>query len=368
VKVPFVDLKAQYESIKDEIDSAISDVINSSAFIGGRFVAEFEKQFAEYAGAKYCISVGNGTDAIYLALAASGVRPGHEVITAANTFIATSEAITATGADVVFVDCDPATYNIDTNKLEAAVTDKTKAIIPVHLYGRPAEMDEIRRIAAEHGIEVIEDAAQAHGAEYRGAKIGSDGNCACFSFYPGKNLGAFGDAGAVVTDNPDEALIIRMFANHGRMEKYSHEFEGVNSRMDGLQAAILSAKLKHLDEWNARRRGIAEYYDSELAGAAVTPAALPHVKHVFHLYVIRVKNREKIIAELREKGVGTGIHYPIPLPFLRAYARLNHKPEDFPAAYSLKDEILSIPIHGSMPDEQVEYTARCVKAAIKNNA
>jgi dTDP-4-amino-4,6-dideoxygalactose transaminase len=361
MKIPFVDLKVQYYSIKGEIDKAISSVIQDSAFIGGKFVKSFEKSFADYIGVKNCIGVGNGTDALYIALKALEISEGDEVITVANTFIATSEAITMTGTKVVFVDCDKDTYNIDVDKIEGAISPKTKAIVPVHLYGQPADMDRIKDIAKTHELFVVEDAAQAHGAEYKGQRIGTVGDMACFSFFPGKNLGAYGDAGAIVTNNDELERKARMFANHGRMGKYNHEFEGRNSRLDGLQAAILDVKLKHLDKWTERRRTIAKMYDASLKDIVITPSVLPDVKHVYHLYVIQIKNRERVKELLAEKGIATGIHYPIPLPFLKAYSYLGHKPGDFPVAYFMKDEILSLPIHGNMTDEQVDYVIASLK-------
>lgn len=359
--IPFVDLKAQYYSIKDEIDQAISDVIQASAFIGGKYARGFEQNFANYIGVKNCVGVGNGTDALYLALKALGISEGDEVITVANSFIATSEAITLTGAKVKFVDCNKDSYNIDVDKLKAAITPNTKAIIPVHLYGQPVNMQTIKDIAKKHNLYVVEDAAQAHGAEYKGQKIGTLGDMACFSFFPGKNLGAYGDAGAIVTNNDELARKARMIANHGRMEKYNHEFEGTNSRLDGLQAAILDVKLKYLDKWIERRRTIAKMYDAALKDIVITPSVLPDVKHVYHLYVIRIKNRDRVKELFAEKGIATGIHYPIPLPFLKAYSYLGHKPADFPVAFSIKDEILSLPIHGDMTDEQVEYVIASLK-------
>jgi len=387
--VPFVDLKTQYYSIKDEIDEAISDVIQSSVFVGGKFVKSFEQNFANYLSIKNCVGVGNGTDAIYISLKALGIGKGDEVVTGANTFIATSEAITQTGATVKFVDCDKDTYNIDVSKIEQAINNKTKAIIPIHLYGQSSDMDRINNVAKKHNLYVVEDAAQAHGAIYYSGqksevrsqkhkgkhisistvnsmeryacKIGSLGDMACFSFFPGKNLGAYGDAGAIVTNNDELARKARMFANHGRIEKYNHEFEGVNSRLDGLQAAILDVKLKYLNKWTERRRTIAKMYDTGLKNIVITPHVMPDLKHAYHLYVIRIKNREKVKELLAEKGIETGIHYPIPLPFLKAYSYLRHKPADFPVAYSMKDEILSLPIHGDMTDEQVEYVIASIK-------
>ena len=361
MKISFVDLKAQYFSIKEEIDQAISNVIQDFAFIGGKYAKAFELKFANYIGVENCIGVGNGTDALYIALKALGISEGDEVVTAANTFIATSEAITMTGAKVVFIDCNKETYNIDIDKLEHIIADKTKAIIPVHLYGQPADMDKIRDVARKHNLYIVEDAAQAHGSEYQGQRIGTIGDMACFSFFPGKNLGAYGDAGAIVTNNDELARKARMFANHGRIEKYNHEFEGTNSRLDGLQAAILDVKLKYLDKWTDRRRTIAKMYDVGLKDIVITPSVMPNAKHVYHLYVIRIKNRVKVKELLAEKGIATGIHYPIPLPFLEAYSYLGHKPADFPFAYSMKDEILSLPIHGDMTDEQVEYVISSLK-------
>lgn len=365
MKIPFVDLKAQYENIKKEIDEAISGVILDSAFIGGKYLKSFERNFQNYIGVKHCIGVGNGTDALFIALKALGIGKGNEVITAANSFIATSEAVTMTGARVVFVDCDKETYNIDVKKIEGVITERTRAIIPVHLYGQPADMDGIMGVAKKHNLFVIEDAAQAHGAMYRGRRVGTLGDSACFSFFPGKNLGAYGDAGAVVTNNDELALKIRMYANHGRVEKYNHEFEGINSRLDGLQAALLDVKLKHLEEWTERRIAIAKKYDEGLRSVAVTPFIMQAVRHVYHLYVIQVKQRDRIRELLSEKGISTGIHYPIPLPFLKAYDYLGHKPADFPVSYALKDDILSLPIYGDMSDKQVEYVIDHLWNAVK---
>ena len=355
MKMPFVDLKKQYHSIKEDIDKAIQDVISNSAFIKGPHVEEFEKNFAEYAGIDHCVGVGNGTDALFIALKSLGLKAGDEVITAANSFIATSEAVTMTGAKVVFVDYDEDTYNIDCNKFENAITNKTKAIIPVHLYGQPARMDKISQIAKDHNLFVIEDAAQAHGARCGNKNIGALSDCISFSFFPGKNLGAYGDAGAILTNNEKLSNRMRMLANHGRIEKYQHDIEGYNSRLDGLQAAILNVKLKHLEKWTERRRYIAKMYDQGLECNVIVPKVLDDVRHVYHLYVIRVKNRDQVISFLSDKGVSTGIHYPTPLPFLKAYAYLGYRPVDFPVASSIKDELLSLPIHGDMTDEQVEY-------------
>lgn len=364
MKLWFVDLKAQYDSIKDEINQAISNVICESAFIGGKYLSTFEKNFTEYIGTKHCIGVANGTDALSIALKCLGIKEGDEVITVANSFIATSESITTSGAKVVFVDCDEKTYNIDVQKIEKVITKKTRAIIPVHLYGQPADMDKVLEIANKYNLYVIEDAAQAHGSQYKNKSIGTIGNCACFSFFPGKNLGAYGDAGAITTNNNEIANKIRMFANHGRIEKYNHEFEGINSRLDGLQAAILDVKLKYLERWTERRIAIAKMYNEGLKEVVGIPHNYNNVRHVYHLYVIRTKSREKLKKYLEEKAISTGIHYPIPLPFLKAYSYLKHKPDDFPVAYKLKDEILSLPIHGDMNDKQVDYVIEQVKKAI----
>lgn len=363
MKIEFVDLKAQYASIKTEMDAAIADVLANSAFIGGAQHKAFEQAFGAFIGAKHCIGVGNGTDALFVCFKALGIGPGDEIITVANSFIATSEAISQTGAKVVFVDCNEKTYTIDPALVEKAITPKTKAIVPVHLYGQPADMDPILALAAKHGLKVVEDCAQAHGAVYKGRKIGTIGDMATFSFFPGKNLGAYGDAGAIVTNDDKLGEWARKYANHGRKDKYDHEFEGINSRLDGLQAAILNVKLKHLDKWTERRIAIADKYDKAFAGVVGVPTRAEGVRHVYHLYVIRLKDREKIQAVLTERGVATGIHYPIPLPSLKAYAYLGHKDSDFPVSDMLRKEILSLPIHGSMTDAEVDYVIEAVRAA-----
>jgi len=362
MKIPFVDLKAQYLSIESEIDQAIKRVILDSAFIKGKYVLRFEKEFAEYCGTGFCIGVGNGTDALVIAMKALGIGKGDEVITAANSFIATSEAITTAGANVKFVDCDPVTYNIDVSKIEEKVTEKTRAIIPVHLYGQPADMDEINRIAEKHNLYVIEDAAQAHGAEYRGKKVGSLGHIGCFSFYPGKNLGAYGDAGAIVTNDHDLTDRCRMLANHGRLEKYSHVIEGQNSRLDGMQAAILSVKLKHLDSWSMERNRVADYYSKSLPDEVLKlPEKMEDATHVYHLFVVQVEKRDELIKFLSDKGISTGIHYPIPLPFQKAYAHLGHRPSDFPVSERLSHSILSLPVFAELTEEQMG----CVVSGIR---
>lgn len=371
MEIPFVDLKAQYESIKLEIDQAISDVIASSAFIGGPFVKAFETAFAAYCDAKHCVGVGNGTDAIFLTLKALGIGDGDEVITAANSFIATSEAITMSGAGVVFVDIRPDTFNIDAEKIEERITDRTKAIIPVHLYGQPADMDPILRLAKKSGLKVIEDAAQAHGAQYKGKRVGSMADAACFSFYPGKNLGAYGDGGAVVTNDEELALKIRMLANHGRVDKYDHLFEGVNSRLDGLHAAILNVKLTHIPVWTEKRRMNAYYYNKNLLEIEdlVPPFESSNVRSVYHLYVVRVRNglRDRLRDYLKSEGISTGIHYPTPLPSLAAYSYLKHKKEDFPEADLASQEILSLPMYAEMGEKQIHHVAGKIKMLIGNS-
>ena len=362
MKVPFVDLQAQYRSIKGDIDEAIAGVIAKTSFIGGSYVGQFEEAFASYCKSPHCVGVGNGTDAIYIALRALGIGQGDEVITAANSFIATSEAITMTGARVVFADVDPRTHNIGAEQISPLISEKTKAIVPVHLYGRPADMPAIEELAHKHGIVIVEDAAQAHGAEINGKRTGTFGNAACFSFYPGKNLGAYGDAGAIVTGDEALARKCRMIANHGRIEKYDHEMEGVNSRLDALQAAILSAKLKHLEAWTEKRRRAAARYCELLKDTqVVTPSVDPDIRHVYHLFVVRVPNRDAVISELKRREIETGIHYPIALPNLRAYRYLGCRPEDFPVATGYARVILSLPMFPEITDEQIEYVCSQLK-------
>ncbi|HTY09428.1 MAG TPA: DegT/DnrJ/EryC1/StrS family aminotransferase [Bacteroidota bacterium] len=369
MNIPLVDLKSQYLSIKTEIDNAIQGVLNQTDFIGGSAIKSFEKSFAEFCGMKYAVGVGNGTDAIHLALRACGIGSGDEVITAVNIFIATSEAITAAGAKPVFVDNDPSTYTIDATRIEEKITPKTKAIIPIHLYGQPADMEPIQQIAKKHNLIVIEDAAQAHGATYNGTKVGNFGKAACFSFYPGKNLGAYGDAGAVATNDEKFAEHVRMLANHGRLEKYEHKIEGYNSRLDTLQAAILNVKLRYLGEWVKRRQLHASHFDRLLRGHDIVsiPAVRKNSTHAYHLYVVRVNNREKVRAHLKEKGIATGIHYPIPLHQQPAYRYLNYRTGDFPVAERYAPQILSIPLYPELTDAQVEYVAAALIEACKTN-
>lgn len=360
VRIPFVDLKTQYASIKADIDRAIASVIEQTAFIGGPFVKEFEETFARHCGVAHCVGVANGTDALFVALRTLGIGPGDEVITQANSFIATSEAIRMAGAQVVFVDIDPRTYNIDVAQIERKITPRTKAIIPVHLYGQPADMDPILAIARTHNLRVIGDAAQAHGALYRGRPIATLADVTCYSFYPGKNLGAYGDAGALVTNNQDWAASARMFANHGRSKKYDHDFEGVNSRLDGIQAAVLNVKLSHIDKWTDGRRLNAKRYKVALAGSQlITPTELEDVRAVYHLFVVRVPagQREALQAFLKEAGIETGVHYPIALPYLNAYRYLGHRDSDFPEALKASREIVSLPMFAELTESQVTYVA-----------
>jgi len=368
--VPFVDLKSQYESIKPEVDAAIAAVINETAFIGGPAVKEFEEAFARYAGVAHTVGVANGTDALFIALRTLGVGPGDEVITVANSFIATSEAIKMAGAQVVFVDMDPVTYAIDVNRIEAKITPKTKAIIPVHLYGQPADMDPIRALAKKHELFIIGDAAQAHGATYKGTPIAQLADITCYSFYPGKNLGAYGDAGALVTDNAAWASAARMLANHGRTKKYDHDWEGVNSRLDGLQAAVLNVKLRHIENWTERRRANAALYNEALKeSGVVTPRELADVRAVYHLYIVRVPNgrREALAEHLKANGIQTGIHYPIALPYLNAYRYLGHSDADFPEALKASSEILSLPMFPELTREQIAYIASQVASFMRKS-
>jgi len=363
MNIPFVDLKEQYNSIKEEILEAINKVLDRSSFIGGHFLEQFESNFARFCEVSHCIGTGNGTDALFISLKSLGVGKNDEVITAANTFIATSEAISLTGAKVVFCDVNENTYNINTDLIEEKITENTRAIIPVHLFGQPADMDKIIDIARKYNLFVIEDASQAHGARYENKRVGTIGNIGCFSFYPGKNLGAYGDGGAIVTNDAEIAKKVRMYANHGRLEKYNHEIEGVNSRLDGMQAAILSVKLKYLNEWNIKRNKKAEIYNEKLRDIEdiKTPVISNYRDHVFHLYVIRSKQRDRLKKFLEDNGIFCGIHYPIALPNLRAYRYLNHTPEDFPVSSMLQDEIISLPIYPELTEEKINYVVDTIR-------
>jgi dTDP-4-amino-4,6-dideoxygalactose transaminase len=360
--IPLVDLKTQYLSIKPEIDDAIQSVITDTAFIRGKYVQKFEAEYAKKYGIKHCIGVANGTDAIFIALKMLGIGKGDEVITTASSWISTSETISQTGAMPVFVDIERDYYTIDPKKIEGKITSKTKAIVPVHLYGQPANMQAIKKICDERDLSLIEDCAQAHFAEFRGKKVGTFGDAGTFSFYPGKNLGAYGDAGAIITNDDALAEKIRRFANHGSLHKHDHEFEGINSRLDGLQAAILSVKLNHIDAWNKKRYKNAQFYNhlfSECDEISV-PNVRSDASHVFHLYVIQAEGREKLISHLKEKGIESGIHYPVALPFLKAYEYLGHKSIDFPVAYECQNKILSLPMYPELNETMMEYISNTI--------
>ena len=363
--IPFVDLKAQYLGLKDELDAAVAQVMSQTAFISGKYAASFEASFAEFIGADHCVAVANGTDAIEIALRAIGIGPGDEVLVPANTFLATAEGVTNIGADVVFVDIDPETYNIDHTLIEKSITPKTKAIIVVHLYGLPAEMNEIMAIAGQHGLKVLEDCAQAHGARYRGQKVGTFGDAATFSFYPSKNLGAIGDAGAIVTNDAAYSERARLIANHGQAAKNRHTIVGRNSRMDGIQAAALSVKLPYLDGWLNDRRANADRYGELLANTGIIlPVSTDHSEHTYHLYVVRVDGRDAVQAKLADAGIETGIHYPTALPFMEAYSDLGHTPDEFPVAYSQMSQLLSLPMYAELTGEMIEEVCRHLTAAV----
>jgi len=346
-----------------EIDNAIQRVLESGWFILGEESKKFEEEFAEYLGVKHVIGVNSGSDALYLAIKALGIGLGDEVITVSHTFISTVDAIVRNGTNPVFVDIDPETYTIDVNQIEKAITERTRAIIPVHLYGHPVDMDPIMEIAEDYGLYVIEDASQAHGAEYKGKKVGSIGHIACFSFYPTKNLGAYGDAGAIVTNDDELAEKLRMMRNYGSPKKYYHEFIGVNSRLDEIQAAILRVKLRHLDEWNERRRRIAKLYNEFLENSdVITPTEKEWAKHVYHLYVIRHKDRDKLQRYLLEKRIKTQIHYPVPVHLQKAYLDLGIRVR-LPVTEKISQEILSLPMFPYLTDAEIEKIAMVVKDA-----
>jgi len=363
MKVPFLDLKVQYESIKDEISEAMQKVLDKTAFAGGPFVAQFEEEFASFCQSEYAVGVSSGTAALWLALMGLGVGPGDEVITTANTFIATAEAISFCGAKPVFVDVEEKTFNMDPALLAAALTDKTKAVIPVHLYGQPADMDPIMDIARSHKLLVIEDASQAHGAEYKGRRAGSMGDAGCYSFYPGKNLGAYGEAGAVVTSHKDLADKMRALRDHGQSKKYYHGYIGWNGRMDGFQGAILSVKLKHLPEWTESRRKNAGKYNEVLSGidGITLPFEAEYAKHVYHIFAIRGLNRDDLMKSLAEREIYSGIHYPVPLHLQEAYSYMGLGRGSFPVSERCADEIVSLPMFAELKDEQIEYIGDVIK-------
>jgi dTDP-4-amino-4,6-dideoxygalactose transaminase len=354
-------LKAQYRSIKPEIDAAIARVLESSQFVLGEAVASFERDFAAYCGTDHAIAVNSGTSALHLSLLAAGIGAGDEVITTPFTFVATVAAILYTGARPVLVDIDPNNFNIDPAKIERAISPRTKAVMPVHLYGQPADMDPILEVAKRHNLIVIEDAAQAHGAQYKGRVVGSIGELGCFSFYPGKNLGAYGEGGAVTTSNPEYARTIRMLRDWGAEKKYEHLLKGYNYRMEGLQGAVLGVKLKHLESWTAARRAHALRYTELLAGSGVTtPVEMPYARHVWHVYTVRTAERDELQQALSAAGVQTGIHYPIPVHLQPAYADLGYRAGDFPHAEAAAKQVLSLPMFPEMTEAQMQEVVAAV--------
>ena len=365
VRVPFVDLQAQQRDIGGEVGAAVEDVLTRCDFILGAAVERFEAAYAGYIGVRYAIGVGTGLAAIEIALRAHGIGPGDEVITPANTFIATVLAIEAVGARPVLVDVDPDTYLIDPAAVTAAIGPRTRAILPVHLYGQPVELDEILAIAERSRLLVIEDAAQAHGARYKGRRAGSFGHSAAFSFYPAKNLGACGDGGMIVTDDDRIAERARVLRNYGQRAKYHHSMVGTNSRLDTMQAAILAVKLLHLDEWNAARRRHASAYGERLDGVVRTPAAAAHVEHVYHLYVIQTDRRDAVQQHLRASGVDTGIHYPVPVHLQEACAHLGHRVGDFPVAEAAAARILSLPMYPELAEAQLAHVTASIAEALQ---
>jgi dTDP-4-amino-4,6-dideoxygalactose transaminase len=360
--VPFVDLKAQYQSIRDEVRAEVDNVFESTQFILGDAVEKFERDFADYLGVKHVLGVGSGLDALRLALEAAGVGAGDEVIIPANTFIATALAVSGTGAKPVLVDCREDTYQIDPALIEQAITPRTKVIMPVHLYGQSADIAEIVEIARNHKLEVIEDAAQAHGTRFLGQRCGSFGLAGCFSFYPGKNLGAYGDGGAVATNDDDFAKRVNSLRNYGQKQKYVHVEKGTNSRLDTVQAAILNVKLRHLDDWNAARRAHAAMYSDSLGEDFIVPTLDPRSEHIFHLYVVRTRNREELQQHLNSLGIQTGIHYPIPIHLQEAYRDLGQGKGSFPVTEKLADEILSLPMFPELTHEQIELVLEALSS------
>jgi dTDP-4-amino-4,6-dideoxygalactose transaminase len=370
--VPFLDLKAQNQSVWPEIQAALNPVMTEAQFILGPAVARFEKHFAEYLGVRHCVGLNNGTSALHMALLACGIGPGDEVITTPATWISTTWAISYVGAKPVFVDVDPVTFNLDPRLVERAITPRTRAILPVHLYGQAADLSSLSRLADAHGIVLIEDAAQSHGARYNGRRVGTFGRASCFSFYPGKNLGCFGEGGAVVTDDDQLALRIRCLRDHAQNGRHQHVEIGYNTRMEGVQAAVLDAKLPHLDTWNAARARHAQRYQellADLPGVILPEAPLPEA-HVWHLFVILVRgfDREDLRGELADRGIATGVHYPTPVPFQPAYDHLGYRPGDFPVAEDLMRHCLSLPMYAELTDEQIAYTASTLEDLLDGTA
>lgn len=370
MNVPFLDLRLHHAPYRGEFEAAIREVIDNSAFAGGSFVTSLEEEFAVFCSCHYAIGVGSGTEALWLVLIASGIGPGDEVITVPSTFMATAEAITYCGATPVFVDVDERTYTMDPTLLKMAVTSRTKAIIPVHLFGQPADMDPIVAIAREHGLLLLEDAAQAHGAQYKGRDVGSIGDAGGFSFYPGKNLGAFGEAGAIVTNNHELQEKIRVLRDHGQTRKYHHDVVGWNCRMDGIQAAVLRIKLQHLKKGNTLRRAHALQYDECFGGIEeiVTPFAAAYSRHVYHVYAIRVPDRDEVMRLLEQRGIGCGVHYPVPIHLQEAYRSLGHGRGAFPIAERIADEFLSLPMFPELTGSQIRMVVDAVKESLDAGA
>jgi dTDP-4-amino-4,6-dideoxygalactose transaminase len=365
-KVPFLDLKAHHDPIRQEVMAAMNAVIDENAFAGGKFVTKFEEEYARFCGTKFCVGVANGTDSLWFSLLALGVGPGHEVITVPMTFMATAEAITYAGAKPVFVDIDPRTFTIDVTQIEAAITPQTRAIMPVHLFGQCADMDPLMEIARRHNLVVIEDAAQAQGALYKGRKAGSIGQAGSFSFYPGKNLGAWGEAGAITTNDPELRDRMAMFREHGQKKKYYHDVVGWNGRMDGLQAAVLSVKLKYLDQANNGRRRAAARYHELLAGTpgVLLPVEAAYGRAIYHVYAVRVQQRDALLQRLGEHGIGCGIHYPVPVHLQKAYAGLGYQRGSFPVSEACGDTLLSLPMFPELTDGQIETVVRELKSCL----
>jgi dTDP-4-amino-4,6-dideoxygalactose transaminase len=360
--VPFVDLQAQYKSIKAEVDVAVARVLDNASFILGREVEAFEAAFAEYTGARFCVGVNSGTAAIQLAVMACGLGAGDEVIVPANTFFASAEGVSTAGCTPVFVDADPVSYNLDVSLIEAAITERTRAIMPVHLYGQSADLDPIFALAERRNLIVIEDAAQAHGSRYKGKRVGALARAGCFSFYPGKNLGAYGEGGAVVTNDEEVARRVRLLRDHGSERKYHHEVVGYNFRLEGIQGAVLGVKLPYLDKWNSLRREHAALYGELLSGGNLTlPREMPYAGHIYHLYVVQTDARESLHQTLNEAGVQTGIHYPIPIHLQPAYSSLGYKVGDFPEAERQASRVLSLPMFPELTNEQIMRVAEVIQ-------
>ena len=364
MQIPFGDLKRQYLTIKEEVDEALHSVLDSGWYVLGQNVQAFEQKFAAYIGCAYGIGVGSGTEALHLGLIACGIQPGDEVITVPNTCVPTISAISFAGAIPVFADIHPDSYTMDPDLIEAQITKKTRAILPVHLYGQAADMDPILAIAQKHNLKVIEDCAQAHGTEYKGRKVGSLGDVGCFSFYPSKNLGALGDAGAITTSDPKLSETLIMLRNYGQRERYHHDIKGYNSRLDEMQAAVLLAKLPHLDAWNDRRREIASYYQEHLSPAVMTPSEMPYGKHIYHLFVIRIPNRDDLQTHLQKRDIGTAIHFPIPIHLQKAYSDLQLPKGSYPATEKAANQILSLPIYPELSDNEIGYIVQSVNEAV----